>query len=257
MNDQQQAGSGLWHATTIVMVRKGGKAVIGGDGQVSLGQTIIKGNAKKVRRLAKGEVVAKYFSDVSGQGTLTAFEYLYAGNTLIGTDEFYAGASQGNEETDYDGLNRLTRAAFSEVTGRPYSAYEYDYVGGVFSSSAFSYTTVPSGATYSSYEVDYDKANAFAGEKFFFTNVAGQSYTGEEEDFDAHSKLSRVLLTGRTSGLGPGDGATATQQRAGGLIRLIVMLMPSCLRFVLRDRGIRRRDDTDCATRAAAGRQSA
>jgi hypothetical protein len=55
----------------------------------------------------------------------------------------------------------------------------------------------------------------------------------------------------------PGGGASAAPQRAGSLIRLIVMLMPSCLRFVLRDRGIRRRDDTDCATRAAAGRQSA
>ncbi len=42
------------HATTILMVRKGGRVVIGGDGQVSLGQTIVKGNAKKVRRLAKG-----------------------------------------------------------------------------------------------------------------------------------------------------------------------------------------------------------
>ena len=42
------------HATTILMVRKGQRVVIGGDGQVSLGQTIVKGNAKKVRRLAKG-----------------------------------------------------------------------------------------------------------------------------------------------------------------------------------------------------------
>ena len=42
------------HATTILMVRKGGRVVIGGDGQVSLGQTIMKGNARKVRRLAKG-----------------------------------------------------------------------------------------------------------------------------------------------------------------------------------------------------------
>ena len=42
------------HATTIILVRKGGKTVIAGDGQVSLGQTIIKGNARKVRRLGKG-----------------------------------------------------------------------------------------------------------------------------------------------------------------------------------------------------------
>src|ERR1700720_2095140 len=46
-----------WHATTIIMVKKDGRTVIGGDGQVSIGQTIIKGNAKKVRRLAKGEVI--------------------------------------------------------------------------------------------------------------------------------------------------------------------------------------------------------
>jgi hypothetical protein len=39
------------HATTIVTVRKGGKVVIAGDGQVSLGQTIMKGNARKVRRI--------------------------------------------------------------------------------------------------------------------------------------------------------------------------------------------------------------
>ncbi|MDB5597588.1 MAG: proteasome and subunit [Hyphomicrobiales bacterium] len=49
-----------WHATTILMVRKGGRTVIGGDGQVSLGQTIIKGNARKVRRLGKGDVIAGF-----------------------------------------------------------------------------------------------------------------------------------------------------------------------------------------------------
>ena len=40
-----------WHGTTIVGVRKGGKVVIAGDGQVSLGKTVIKGSARKVRRL--------------------------------------------------------------------------------------------------------------------------------------------------------------------------------------------------------------
>ena len=49
-----------WHGTTIIMVRKGGQTVIGGDGQVTIGQTIIKGNAKKVRRLAKGEVIGGF-----------------------------------------------------------------------------------------------------------------------------------------------------------------------------------------------------
>lgn len=43
-----------WHGTTIIGVRKGGKVVIAGDGQVSLGQTVLKGTARKVRRLNPG-----------------------------------------------------------------------------------------------------------------------------------------------------------------------------------------------------------
>jgi ATP-dependent HslUV protease subunit HslV len=43
-----------WHGTTIVAVRKGGKVVVAGDGQVSLGQTVIKGTARKVRRVTPG-----------------------------------------------------------------------------------------------------------------------------------------------------------------------------------------------------------
>src|SRR4029077_21062747 len=59
-----------WHATTILMVRKGGKTVMGGDGQVSLGQTIVKGNARKVRRLAKGEVIAGFAGATADAFTL-------------------------------------------------------------------------------------------------------------------------------------------------------------------------------------------
>jgi ATP-dependent HslUV protease, peptidase subunit HslV len=43
-----------WHGTTILAVRKGGMVVVAGDGQVSLGQTVIKGSARKVRRLDPG-----------------------------------------------------------------------------------------------------------------------------------------------------------------------------------------------------------
>ena len=46
--------SDAWHGTTILTVRKGGIVAIGGDGQVSIGQTIVKANARKVRRLGKG-----------------------------------------------------------------------------------------------------------------------------------------------------------------------------------------------------------
>src|SRR5215468_5919418 len=49
-----------WHGTTILSVRKGGVVVIAGDGQVSMGNTIVKANAKKVRRLAKGDVIAGF-----------------------------------------------------------------------------------------------------------------------------------------------------------------------------------------------------
>ena len=51
-----------WHGTTIIGVRKGGKVVIAGDGQVSLGQTVIKGTARKVRRLSPGgqDVIAGF-----------------------------------------------------------------------------------------------------------------------------------------------------------------------------------------------------
>lgn len=44
--------------TTIVSVRRDGQVVVGGDGQVSLGNTVMKGNARKVRRLYNGKVLA-------------------------------------------------------------------------------------------------------------------------------------------------------------------------------------------------------
>ena len=65
-----------WHATTILMVRKSGKVVIGGDGQVSVGQTVMKGNARKVRRLSKGDVIAGFAGSTAD--ALTLFERLEA-----------------------------------------------------------------------------------------------------------------------------------------------------------------------------------
>jgi ATP-dependent HslUV protease subunit HslV len=49
-----------WHGTTILCLRKAGKVVIAGDGQVSMGQTIVKSNAKKLRRLGNGSVIAGF-----------------------------------------------------------------------------------------------------------------------------------------------------------------------------------------------------
>lgn len=65
-----------WRATTILMVRKDGRVVIGGDGQVSLGQTVMKGNARKVRRLGKGDVIIGFAGATADAFTL--FERLEA-----------------------------------------------------------------------------------------------------------------------------------------------------------------------------------
>jgi ATP-dependent HslUV protease subunit HslV len=58
------------HGTTIITVRKGGKVVIAGDGQVTMGQTIMKGNARKVRRLGKGNVIAGFAGATADAFTL-------------------------------------------------------------------------------------------------------------------------------------------------------------------------------------------
>ena len=59
-----------WHATTILTVRKGGLVAIGGDGQVSIAQTIVKANAKKVRRLGKGDVIGGFAGATADAFTL-------------------------------------------------------------------------------------------------------------------------------------------------------------------------------------------
>src|SRR5256886_16372979 len=66
----------VWHGTTILTVRRGGKVVIGGDGQVSIGQTVMKSNAKKVRKLGKGDVIGGFAGATAGAFTL--FEGLEA-----------------------------------------------------------------------------------------------------------------------------------------------------------------------------------
>jgi len=56
----QEQNPASWHGTTILSVRKGGKVVVAGDGQVTMGATIIKSNAKKIRRLAGDTVLAGF-----------------------------------------------------------------------------------------------------------------------------------------------------------------------------------------------------
>ncbi|HEY7884661.1 MAG TPA: ATP-dependent protease subunit HslV [Cellvibrionaceae bacterium] len=59
-----------YRGTTILSVRRGNQVVIGGDGQVSLGNTIMKGNARKVRRLYKGQVLAGFAGGTADAFTL-------------------------------------------------------------------------------------------------------------------------------------------------------------------------------------------
>ena len=65
-----------WHGTTILSVRKNGKIVIAGDGQVTLGNTVIKSQARKVRRLSSGNVIAGFAGATADAFTL--FERLEA-----------------------------------------------------------------------------------------------------------------------------------------------------------------------------------
>lgn len=66
----------IWHGTTILHVRKGGVVAIGGDGQVSVGPTVMKHSARKVRRLAGGKVIGGFAGATADAFTL--FERLEA-----------------------------------------------------------------------------------------------------------------------------------------------------------------------------------
>ena len=66
-----ESASQVWHGTTILAVRKGGRVVIAGDGQVTLGATVIKSQARKVRRLSGGGVIRGF-----GGATAAAFTLL-------------------------------------------------------------------------------------------------------------------------------------------------------------------------------------
>ena len=59
-----------WHGTTILSVRKDGKVVVAGDGQVSLGDTVVKASARKLRRLAGGDVIAGFAGATADAFTL-------------------------------------------------------------------------------------------------------------------------------------------------------------------------------------------
>jgi len=76
MNDHNRSSMPVWHGTTIMSVRKNGKVVVAGDGQVSMGQTVMKPNARKVRRLHDGSVIGGFAGATADAFTL--FERLEA-----------------------------------------------------------------------------------------------------------------------------------------------------------------------------------
>lgn len=73
---QDYADASKWRGTTILSIRKDGEVVIAGDGQVSMGSTVLKSNARKVRRLGKGEIIAGFAGATADAFTL--FERLEA-----------------------------------------------------------------------------------------------------------------------------------------------------------------------------------
>ena len=70
--DDSRASHGLiqWHGTTIIGVKKNGRTVIAGDGQVSMGNTVMKPNARKVRRIGDGKVIAGFAGATADAFTL-------------------------------------------------------------------------------------------------------------------------------------------------------------------------------------------
>ena len=82
--DGQGASHGLtqWHGTTIIGVAKGGRTVIAGDGQVSMGNTVMKSRASKVRPLAGGRILGGFAG--SAADGLTLFELLEAKLEAVG-----------------------------------------------------------------------------------------------------------------------------------------------------------------------------
>ena len=75
MTDNETSRSPLWHGTTILAVRTEDKVVILSDGQVSMGQTVMKGNARKVRRLGSDNAILAGFAGATADA-FTLFERL-------------------------------------------------------------------------------------------------------------------------------------------------------------------------------------
>jgi len=106
----------LFHATTIVSVRREGRVVVAGDGQVTLGNTVMKANARKVRKLAEGKVIAGFAGAAADAFTL--FELFEAkldkhGQLLRAAVEF---AKDWRTERRFGKLEALLAVADAETS---------------------------------------------------------------------------------------------------------------------------------------------
>ena len=95
-----------WHGTTIIGVKKDGEVVIAGDGQVSLGQTVIKGTARKVRRLSPGG-----FDVVAGFAGSTADAFTLLERLLIQIQQLLLPSSLGFQDGLAFGCHEALQAA--------------------------------------------------------------------------------------------------------------------------------------------------
>ena len=95
LSAQSIQGQSLWHGTTILTVRKGGRVVVAGDGQVFMGQTVIKANAKKVRSLGKGNVISGFAGATADAFTLFERLEIEAGNVSRAARARLRGPRQG------------------------------------------------------------------------------------------------------------------------------------------------------------------
>jgi len=112
------------HATTILMVRKGGRVVIGGDGQVTLGNTVMKGDAHKIRRLYGGKVVT------AGAAFTIAEAMAVEGDRIVAVgsnDEVRRLAGPNTESIDLAGKSVLPGLIDSHVHPLGAAMYEFDH----------------------------------------------------------------------------------------------------------------------------------
>ena len=128
MADQEFPG---WHGTTIIGVRKGGEVVIAGDGQVSVGQTVMKGTARKVRRLSPGgyDVVAGFAGSTADAFTLLERLEKKLEAMLIVTDgaDLYVITGAGDVlEPEHDVTAIGSGGNFALAAGRALMDSDYD-----------------------------------------------------------------------------------------------------------------------------------